>query len=158
MSPRFVVVVIIAFLGLELISIVLVADWLGAFATLMAIAAGMVLGVLMLRRAGFQVARAALASGGVLDLSRVGGTGRMVGAALLLAMPGFLSDVVALGLLIAPRRPAPAAAPSGTRRRGRPRARRVSPHAGAAPSGGFARGMSVLPARPTPPPASDTAS
>ena len=107
MSPRFVVVAIIAFLGLELISIVLVADWLGAFATLMAIAAGMVLGVLMLRRAGFQVARAALASGGVLDLSRVGGTGRMVGAALLLAMPGFLSDVVALGLLIAPRRPAP---------------------------------------------------
>ncbi|WP_037587141.1 FxsA family protein [Stenoxybacter acetivorans] len=88
---------------LELTSIILAADWIGAGWTFLLIAADIVLGSLMLRHLGMS---ALLMAGSVIKSPRNVSIYQMlwpirfVAAALLLVSPGFFSDLVAIGLML----------------------------------------------------------
>lgn len=88
---------------LEVLSIVLVADWLGGGLTLLLMAAGFVAGLLMMRNIGFaavMVAGASVRHGQGVSLYQLLWPIRFVVAALLLMSPGFASDMAALVLML----------------------------------------------------------
>ena len=88
---------------LEVLSIVLVADWLGGGLTLLLMAAGFVAGLLMMRNIGFaavMVAGASVRNGQGVSLYQLLWPIRFVVAALLLMSPGFASDMAALVLML----------------------------------------------------------
>jgi UPF0716 protein FxsA len=97
---------------LELATIIIVGRAVGLFGTLLLLAAGAVAGVVVLRRVGAAAARRVIQRPGELPvLARPAppGTALLVPAGLLLIVPGFLSDVVGLVLLVPPVRRAVAA-------------------------------------------------
>jgi len=98
---------------MELAAFVAVAAQIGFFPALALIAAGSFAGVLILRHAGgshIARVRVALGEGSFTALQADGSGGLVLLAGILLAVPGFITDVVGLLLLIAPLRRAIAAA------------------------------------------------
>lgn len=91
---------------IEIALFVLVGGWIGLWPTLGLVVASVLAGVLILRRQGLAAVREIQRSGGGLAIP--GGAvahGALIGlAALLLILPGFLSDAVALLLLLPPLR------------------------------------------------------
>lgn len=88
---------------LEIMSIVWVADWLGGGLTLLLMAAGIIIGIYMLRRVGLSgmlLAAAAVRSGGQLSLYQLLWPIRYALAAVFLISPGFASTALALLLLL----------------------------------------------------------
>ena len=98
---------------MELAAFVAVAAQIGFFPALALIAAGSFAGVLILRHAGgshIARGRVAIGEGRITALQADGSGGLVLLAGILLAVPGFITDVVGLLLLIAPLRRAIAAA------------------------------------------------
>ncbi len=91
---------------IEIALFVLVGDWLGLWPVLGLVVAGVVLGAVLIRRQGRealqQIQRAANGFGD--PLAPVAHGAMLVIAGLLLMLPGFFSDLLALPLLIAPLR------------------------------------------------------
>jgi UPF0716 protein FxsA len=97
---------------MELVAFVAVAAQIGFVPALALIAAGSFAGVLILRHAGgshIARVRVALGEGRFTALQADGSGGLVLLAGILLAVPGFITDVVGLLLLIAPLRRAIAA-------------------------------------------------
>lgn len=98
---------------MELAAFIAVAAQIGFFPALALIAAGSFAGVLILRHAGgnhIARVRVALGEGSFTALQADGSDGLVLLAGILLAVPGFITDVLGLLLLIAPLRRAIAAA------------------------------------------------
>jgi UPF0716 protein FxsA len=90
----------------EIVVFVLVAHWLGVAVTILLVLATSLLGAWLLRGAGIRAwrgLRAAAASGRPPGPELGAGVLGLVGA-LLLVLPGFLTDLVGLGLLAPPVR------------------------------------------------------
>ncbi|MEU0031661.1 FxsA family membrane protein [Streptomyces sp. NPDC006335] len=94
-----------AWLVLEIWLLTVVAGAASGFAVFLLLVAGFVLGSVVIKRAGrraFQNLNEALQRGGAPSSSGSGGNGLMMLGGLLLMIPGLLSDVVGLLLLIPP--------------------------------------------------------
>ncbi|MGW3727220.1 FxsA family membrane protein [Streptomyces sp. NPDC000851] len=94
---------IAAWLVLEIWLLTVVAGWAGGFTVFLLLLAGLVLGTVVIKRAGrraFQNLNEALQRGGAP--SSGGGNGLMMLGGLLLMLPGLISDGVGLLLLIPP--------------------------------------------------------
>lgn len=97
---------LLAYLLLEGYATLAVAGWLGAGPTLLLLLVGAVAGGAVLRTARFSLLsqlRRGLAGGEPLLPALLGGALRAA-AGILLIIPGFISDLVAAGLLIPPLR------------------------------------------------------
>ncbi|MFD8703133.1 FxsA family membrane protein [Kitasatospora sp. NPDC059648] len=102
---RVLPLLITAWLVLEIWLLVLVGSWLGGFAVLLLLIAGGVIGGSLIKRAGMKALSAALEqSRNPQSQQPQTGTSMTVLAGLLLIVPGFLSDLVALTLLFPPTR------------------------------------------------------
>ena len=100
---RFIPWLLIALAVLEVMSIVLMADWLGGGLTLLLMLADLMVGVLMLRNIGFSTALMAaetMRSRENVSLYQMLWPIRFIVAALLLITPGFASDVAAILLML----------------------------------------------------------
>lgn len=88
---------------LEILVIIQVGHWIGAAATFLLLIAGMVLGVWLIRREGQRSVRVMLTGWrqGAPAVEGLARSGWVVLAGVLLAFPGFISDVVA-GLVMLP--------------------------------------------------------
>ncbi|MFH9350083.1 FxsA family membrane protein [Kitasatospora sp. NPDC017646] len=96
---------ITAWLVLEIWLLVLVGSWLGGFAVLLLLIAGGLIGGSLIKRAGLKALSAAIEqSKDPQSQQPQTGTSMTVLAGLLLIIPGFLSDLVALTLLFPPTR------------------------------------------------------
>jgi UPF0716 protein FxsA len=96
---------ITAWLVLEIWLLVLVGSWLGGFAVLLLLIAGGVIGGSLIKRAGLKALSAAIEqSKNPQSQQAQTGTSMTVLAGLLLIIPGFLSDLIALTLLLPPTR------------------------------------------------------
>lgn len=96
---------ITAWLVLEIWLLVLVGSWLGGLAVLLLLIAGGVIGGSLIKRAGLKALSAAVEqSKNPQSQQPQTGTSMTVLAGLLLIVPGFLSDLVALTLLFPPTR------------------------------------------------------
>ncbi|MFJ4678173.1 MULTISPECIES: FxsA family membrane protein [unclassified Kitasatospora] len=102
---RTVPLLVVAWLVLEIWLVTVVAGWIGWFPTLLLLVAGVFLGGAVIKRAGARAFRAAV------ELSRdpqsaqpQTGTSMTVLAGLLLMVPGFLSDLLAVTFLLPPTR------------------------------------------------------
>ena len=106
MSPRLLSFVVLSWPIGEVLSIVLVASWVGALWTILALVAGAAAGLYLLRTAG-RAAFSTLRAGEVriVDLDMMQGSARLKVAGILLLVPGFMSDLGAAALLLWPRRP-----------------------------------------------------
>ncbi|MFD7451278.1 FxsA family membrane protein [Kitasatospora sp. NPDC059827] len=94
-----------AWLVLEIWLLVQVASWLGGLTVLLLLIAGAVIGGSLIKRAGLKALSAAIEqSKNPQSEQPQTGTSMTVGAGLLLIVPGFLSDLVALTLLFPPTR------------------------------------------------------
>ena len=120
---------------LELAAFVAVAAAIGFGWALMLVFAGSLAGLLILRHAGgnhIARMRAALGEGSFTALQADSSGGLILLAGILLLIPGFITDVAALLLLVAPLRRAvgvalgSSASPDAQRRRGRSRAGTVA--------------------------------
>ena len=101
MNARVWRVTLLAWPLAELVALWAVAQWLGWGWALLLLIAGSVLGLAVLRRAGAALARhAALAASQGRSLAPEPVV--RVAAGLLLAIPGFLTDIVGLVLLVPP--------------------------------------------------------
>lgn len=88
---------------LEVLSIVLVADWLGGGITLLLLIASVIIGLVMMRNIGFSailMAGESVRGRQNMSLYQMLWPIRFVAAALLLISPGFASDVAALVLML----------------------------------------------------------
>lgn len=102
---RVLPLVIAAWLVLEIWLLVLVGSWLGGFAVLLLLIAGGLIGGSLIKRAGLKALSAAIEqSKNPQSQQPQTGTSMTVLAGLLLIIPGFLSDLVALTLLFPPTR------------------------------------------------------
>ncbi|MFE5582788.1 FxsA family membrane protein [Kitasatospora sp. NPDC056531] len=102
---RVLPLLITAWLVLEIWLLVLVGSWLGGFAVLLLLIAGGVIGGSLIKRAGMKALSAAIEqSKNPQSQQPQTGTSMTVLAGLLLIIPGFLSDLVALSLLFPPTR------------------------------------------------------
>ncbi|MFJ9772496.1 FxsA family membrane protein [Kitasatospora sp. NPDC101157] len=102
---RVLPLLITAWLVLEIWLLVLVGSWLGGFAVLLLLIAGGVIGGSLIKRAGLKALSAAIEqSKDPRSEQPQTGTTMTVLAGLLLIVPGFLSDLVALTLLFPPTR------------------------------------------------------
>ncbi|MGW2375276.1 FxsA family membrane protein [Kitasatospora sp. NPDC001683] len=102
---RVLPLLITAWLVLEIWLLVLVGSWLGGFAVLLLLIAGGVIGGSLIKRAGLRALSAAVEqSKNPQSQQPQTGTSMTVLAGLLLIIPGFLSDLVALTLLFPPTR------------------------------------------------------
>lgn len=87
----------------EILSIVFLADWFGGLATLLLMLASFAVGILMLRNLGFS---SVLLAGSVLrqpngvSLYQLLWPIRYIVAAILLMSPGFVSTLLAVGLML----------------------------------------------------------
>jgi len=105
-------ILILIFPFVEIVALIEVGRWIGVWPTVFLILAGSTLGGLMLRRQGMMIidrARRAAASGESPAAATLDALWTSV-AALLLIVPGFVSDALALVLLIPPLRRALGAA------------------------------------------------
>ncbi|MEU4118420.1 FxsA family membrane protein [Kitasatospora sp. NPDC028055] len=94
-----------AWLVLEIWLLVQVASWLGGLTVLLLLIVGAVIGGSLIKRAGLKALSAAIEqSKNPQSEQPQTGTSMTVGAGLLLIVPGFLSDLVALTLLFPPTR------------------------------------------------------
>ncbi|KJS62179.1 FxsA family membrane protein [Streptomyces rubellomurinus] len=119
-----------AWLVLEIWLLVQVGSWLGGFTVLLLLVAGVLIGGSLIKRAGLKALSAALEqSRNPQSQQPQTGTSLTVLAGLLLILPGFLSDLVALTLLFPPTRALWRAAG----RRAADRALRAAGPVGAAP-------------------------
>ncbi|MFF8946579.1 FxsA family membrane protein [Streptomyces sp. NPDC014864] len=94
---------VVAWLALEIWLLTVVAGVAGGFTVFLLLLAGFVLGAAVIKRAGrraFQNLNEALQRGGTPD--RRGGNGLVMLGGLLLMLPGLISDVAGLLLLIPP--------------------------------------------------------
>ncbi len=93
-----------AFLALEMVGMYLLAQEIGIGGILLWMLAAMVAGVAVIRRAGAGFAPSLLAAlqGGHAPFAVVWATGRRFLAGVLLIVPGVISDVLALILLLWP--------------------------------------------------------
>lgn len=90
----------------EIAGFVVVGRQLGVAGTLLAVIASVILGTVILRRAGWRTIeslRSTVASGALPGLETVD-SALLVLAGLLLILPGFVSDIMALVILIPPVR------------------------------------------------------
>ena len=97
---------VLAYLLIEGYATLTVAEWLGPGPTLLLLLVGAVAGGAVLRTAQFALlsqVRQGLASGAPVLPALLGGALR-VAAGILLIIPGFISDLIAAGLLIPPLR------------------------------------------------------
>ncbi|MFI9361852.1 FxsA family membrane protein [Kitasatospora sp. NPDC053057] len=102
---RVLPLLITAWLVLEIWLLVLVGSWLGGFAVLLLLITGGVIGGSLIKRAGLKALSAAVEqSKNPQSQQPQTGTSMTVLAGLLLIIPGFLSDLVALTLLFPPTR------------------------------------------------------
>ncbi|MFF2142841.1 FxsA family membrane protein [Kitasatospora sp. NPDC058190] len=102
---RVLPLLITAWLVLEIWLLVLVGSWLGGFAVLLLLIAGGVIGGSLIKRAGVKALSAAIEqSKNPQSQQPQTGTSMTVLAGLLLIIPGFLSDLIALTLLFPPTR------------------------------------------------------
>ncbi|HJD85259.1 FxsA family membrane protein [Kitasatospora aureofaciens] len=102
---RVLPLLITAWLVLEIWLLVLVGSWLGGFAVLLLLVVGGLTGGSLIKRAGLKALSAAIEqSRNPQSQQRQTGTSMTVLAGLLLIVPGFLSDLVALTLLFPPTR------------------------------------------------------
>lgn len=100
---RFFGIGFLIFLFFEIFSIVWVADWLGAGWTLFLMIGSFLLGCFMLRRMGISgvlVAVAAARSGNEVSLYQLLWPIRYAVSAILLMSPGFVSMLLAIGLML----------------------------------------------------------
>lgn len=100
---RFLGWILIMLAVLEVLSIVLMADWVGGGITFLIMVLGFVLGVLMLRNIGFSavlMAGESMRSRKNVSLYQLFWPIRFIVAGLLLMSPGFASDIVALVLML----------------------------------------------------------
>lgn len=94
-----------AWLVLEIWLLVQVGSWLGGFTVLLLLIAGALLGGSLIKRAGVKALSAAIEqSRNPQSQQPQTGTSMTVLAGLLLIVPGFLSDLIALTLLFPPTR------------------------------------------------------
>lgn len=94
---------VLSLLGLECLSIILVTDLIGGGWTLLLILLSFISGVMMLRHIGFSavlLAGASLRSRQNVSLYQLLWPIRYIVAALMLMSPGFLSDIIAVSLLL----------------------------------------------------------
>ncbi|MEV7025213.1 FxsA family membrane protein [Kitasatospora sp. NPDC093558] len=102
---RVLPLLITAWLVLEIWLLVQVGSWLGGFTVLLLLIAGAVIGGSLIKRAGLKALSAAIEqSKDPQPQQPQTGTSMTVLAGLLLIVPGFLSDLVALTLLFPPTR------------------------------------------------------
>ncbi|MFJ2866536.1 FxsA family membrane protein [Kitasatospora sp. NPDC087314] len=102
---RVLPLLITAWLVLEIWLLVQVGSWLGGFVVVMLLIAGALIGGSLIKRAGLKALSAAIEqSKDPKSEQPQTGTSLTVLAGLLLIVPGFLSDVVALTLLLPPTR------------------------------------------------------
>ncbi|MFE2412005.1 FxsA family membrane protein [Kitasatospora sp. NPDC059408] len=102
---RVLPLLITAWLVLEIWLLVQVGSWLGGFTVLLLLIAGAVIGGSLIKRAGLKALSAAIEqSKDPKSQQPQTGTSMTVLAGLLLIVPGFLSDLVALTLLFPPTR------------------------------------------------------
>ncbi|MFJ8472231.1 FxsA family membrane protein [Kitasatospora sp. NPDC094011] len=102
---RVLPLLITAWLVLEIWLLVLVGSWLGGFVVLLLLVAGGLIGGSLIKRAGLKALSAAIEqSKNPQSEQPQTGTSMTVLAGLLLIIPGFLSDLVALTLLFPPTR------------------------------------------------------
>ncbi|MEV7598584.1 FxsA family membrane protein [Kitasatospora sp. NPDC089797] len=102
---RVLPLLITAWLVLEIWLLVLVGSWLGGFAVLLLLIGGGLIGGSLIKRAGLKALSAAIEqSKNPQSQQPQTGTSMTVLAGLLLIIPGFLSDLVALTLLFPPTR------------------------------------------------------
>lgn len=100
MSPRLLLAMILGFPIAELLSVLIMADLFGALVTFLLLAAGAVAGVYVLKSAG-RTAIAELrrrAGSGRVDSAVLGRMPRLALVGVLLIIPGFVSDLMALAL------------------------------------------------------------
>ncbi len=99
---------LVALAILEIVGFVLVAHWIGVGWTILLVLATSLLGSWLLRREGLRAWRAfrAVAESGRPPGAEVSRGLLGLGGALLLAVPGFLTDLVGLALLLPPVRAA----------------------------------------------------
>lgn len=85
----------------EIIAYWLVSNMVGSFGALMLLIGGCVAGVLLMRNVGMSIVGriSALLKTGEPDWQTFSGSGGLMMAGLLLAIPGFITDIIALGLL-----------------------------------------------------------
>ncbi|MFJ5229143.1 FxsA family membrane protein [Kitasatospora sp. NPDC088391] len=102
---RSVPLLIAAWLVLEIWLLTVVAGWIGWFLTLLLLVAGAVLGGTVIKRAGARAFQAAVQlSKDPQSAQPQTGTSMTVLAGVLLIIPGFLSDLLAVTFLLPPSR------------------------------------------------------
>ncbi|MFJ9446854.1 FxsA family membrane protein [Kitasatospora sp. NPDC101235] len=102
---RVLPLLITAWLVLEIWLLVQVGSWLGGFTVVLLLIAGALIGGSLIKRAGLKALSAAIEqSKNPQSQQPQTGTSMTVLAGLLLIVPGFLSDLVALTLLFPPTR------------------------------------------------------
>jgi UPF0716 protein FxsA len=105
-------IIAVAFLALEIVGITLVAEDIGVLRTFLWLLAAMVAGAWLIRSAGtgFMPELMQATSNGQDPFAVMWSAGRRFLAGMLLILPGFISDVIALLLLLTaglPRSPGP---------------------------------------------------
>ncbi|WP_234337193.1 FxsA family membrane protein [Kitasatospora phosalacinea] len=102
---RAVPLLAVAWLVLEIWLLTVVAGWIGWFLTLLLLVAGVFLGGTVIKRAGARAFRAAVElSKDPQSAQPQTGTSMTVLAGVLLMVPGFLSDLLAVTFLLPPTR------------------------------------------------------
>ena len=109
-------IIAVAFLVLEIVGITLVAGEIGLFSTLLWLVADLFIGGWLIRAAGVHFASELMqaTAQGKTPFATLWTVGRRFIAGVLLIMPGFISDAIALVLLLTaglPRAVAPASRP-----------------------------------------------
>lgn len=101
-----VLIAVLALPMLEIALFIIVGGWIGVGATLALVAAAGVAGAVVLRRTGLAAARRMRRPAGGLAaaLLPVAEDAALLTAGVLLIVPGFLTDAVALALLVPPLR------------------------------------------------------
>ena len=97
---------VLLYLVVEIVAVVALASWIGFGWTLVVLLAGAVLGIWLARREGLRVARALAEAARDRRVAHVETTDGMLVAAggLLLLVPGLVTDVAGLLLLLPPSR------------------------------------------------------
>jgi UPF0716 protein FxsA len=97
---------VLLYLVVEIVAVVALASWIGFGWTLVVLLAGAVIGVWLARREGLRVARALAEAARERRVAHVETTDGMLVAAggLLLVVPGLVTDVAGLLLLLPPTR------------------------------------------------------
>jgi UPF0716 protein FxsA len=97
---------VLLYLAVEIVALVAVASWIGVGATVVVLLAGSVLGLVLARHEGLRAARALAEAARDQRVAHVEMTDGLLVAAggLLLLVPGLVSDVAGLLLLLPPTR------------------------------------------------------